>query len=125
MNGIDKFKRRRANDLRANQTDWERRLWRHLEKTPVDGTHFRRQVPLGSYIVDFASHRLKLVIEIDGAQHGHPAHARADFERDRWLESQGYRVLRFWNDDVRFELNAVLDTIFAAVEERRSMVRRG
>jgi len=116
---LERFRRNRARQLRDNQTDWERKLWRHLTRIPIEGSHFRRQAPIGPFTVDFASHRLRLVIEIDGAQHGSPRHARADFERDRWLKSQGYRVLRFWNDEVRFEIEAVLDTIFAVVEERR------
>ena len=101
-------------------TDEERILWRHLWRIPVEGTHFRRQAPVGRYIADFLSHRLKLAIELDGAQHRFEAHRVRDRERDRWFESQGYVVLRFWNHEVKKELDSVLDTIYAAVQERRA-----
>ena len=101
-------------------TDAERILWRHLWRIPIEGTHFRRQAPVGRYIADFLSHRLKLAIELDGAQHGFEAHRVRDRERDRWFESQGYVVLRFWNHEVKKELDSVLDTIYAAVQERRA-----
>jgi very-short-patch-repair endonuclease len=119
MPPLDRFKRGASRRLRRDQTDWERRLWRHLWRIPIEGSHFRRQAPIGPYIVDFASHRLRLVIEIDGSQHARAAAATADRQRDDWLASQGYRVLRFWNHEVRFELDAILDTIYGVVEERR------
>ena len=122
MPPLDRFKRGASRRLRTDQTDWERRLWRHLWRIPIEGSHFRRQAPIGSYIVDFASHRLRLVIEIDGSQHARADDAARDRQRDDWLASQCYRVLRFWNDEVRYELDAVLDTIFAVVEERRQLL---
>ncbi|WP_432288451.1 endonuclease domain-containing protein [Aminobacter sp. BA135] len=90
-------------------------MWR----IPVEGTHFRRQASLGVYFPDFVSHRLKLIIEVDGAHHGLDDQRRHDHTRTLWLESQGYCVLRFWNHEVKQELEAVLDTIFAVVDERR------
>jgi very-short-patch-repair endonuclease len=99
-------------------TDEECILWHHLWRIPVEGTHFRKQAPIGRYYADFASHRLKLVIELDGSQHGFDQQMQHDAVRDRWLASQGYRVLRFWNHEVKKELDSVLDTIYAAVEER-------
>lgn len=100
-------------------TEEERVLWKHIWRIPVEGTHFRRQASLGIYFPDFISHRLKLIIEVDGAHHGFDDQRRHDQTRTLWLESQGYRVVRFWNHEVKQELEAVLDTIFAVVDERR------
>ena len=85
-----------AHQMRKAPTEAERKLWWHLRRLPLDGSHFRRQVQIGSYIADFACHRLKLVIEIDGSQHG--SQVKKDAGRTRRLESEGYRVLRFWNN---------------------------
>ncbi len=104
-------------------TDEERLLWRHLWRIPVEGTHFRRQASVGDYYPDFMSHRLKLIIEVDGFHHGFDDERRRDEVRTRWFESQGYRVIRFWNHEVKNELDSVLDTIYAAVEERKSHLR--
>ncbi len=105
----------RARSLRRRMTEAERRLWWHLDRIPVPGTHFRRQAPIGPYIVDFTCHRPKVVIEVDGAQHGFDQHAQNDVVRTEWLESQGYRVLRFWNREILFQIDVVLDTIYAAL----------
>ncbi len=99
-------------------TDEERILWHHLWRIPLEGTHFRKQSPIGRYYADFVSHRLKLIIEVDGEQHGHDRQVAHDARRDRWLESQGYRILRFWNHEVKKELDSVLDTIYSAVRDR-------
>jgi len=99
-------------------TEEERILWHHLWRIPVEGTHFRKQAPIGRYVTDFASHRLKLVIELDGSHHGDEEELIKDAKRERWLEGQGYRVLRFWNHEVKKELDSVLDTIYAAVRDR-------
>jgi len=96
-------------------TPAEKRLWWHLDRVPVPGTHFRRQAPVGPYVVDFVCHTAKLVIEVDGAQHGFDQNAAADLTRTRWLEAQGYRVLRFWNGEVLHQIDVVLDTIHAAL----------
>jgi very-short-patch-repair endonuclease len=112
----DKLKRFRlatARRLRAEATRAESRLWKELRKLPTFGTHFRRQVPLGSYIVDFACLRAGLVIEVDGSQHGEEEHERRDAARTRWLESAGYRVLRFWNSDVSGNISGVLERIYS------------
>ncbi len=118
MRKLDRFRINAAKRLRSSMTDEERILWHHLWRIPLEGTHFRRQSPIGRYYVDFASHRLKLVVEVDGAQHGCDSHIVRDARRDRWLQSQGYRVLRFWNHEIKKELDSVLDTIYAAVQER-------
>ena len=102
--------------MRKEMTNAERRLWRAIRtRLPLEGTHFRRQVPIGSYIVDFCSHGLMLIVEVDGDQHGFLRNRAHDERRTAFLNSQGYRVLRFSNRNVMVELNSVLDTIFAAV----------
>ncbi|GAA2860819.1 very-short-patch-repair endonuclease [Aminobacter niigataensis] len=119
MPKLDRFRLESARRLRSAMTDEERILWKHIWRIPVEGTHFRRQASLGIYFPDFISHRLKLIIEIDGAHHGFDDQRRHDQTRTLWLQSQGYRVIRFWNHEVKQELEAVLDTIFAVVDERR------
>jgi very-short-patch-repair endonuclease len=100
--------------MRQAPTEAEQKLWWHLRhRLPVPGTHFRRQVRLGRYIVDFASHKAKLVIEIDGSQHAEQA--AADGERTRFLEAQGYRVVRFWNNEVLTNIDGVLEAIQCAL----------
>jgi very-short-patch-repair endonuclease len=105
------FKRRTAKRLRANTTSAEDILWRHLRKLEVQGSHFRRQVVIGTYVADFACMTKRLVIEVDGSQHGFEADQRRDEARTRWLESEGYRVIRFWNNDVMSRTEAVLEAI--------------
>jgi len=102
--------RDRARELRRNMTDAERALWRHLRRKQVAGRRFRRQQPIGEYIVDFACLEKKLVVEVDGGQH---AEEERDAARTRWLEGRGYRVLRFWNTEVLGQMDSVL----AAIEE--------
>src|SRR5947209_6693839 len=99
----------RARRLRSNMTDAELRLWLLLRGEQLDGHRFRRQVPIGPYIVDFACLKQKLIVEIDGGQH--QAAAETDRKRTEWLQSRGYRVVRFWNTDVLKEGDAVADTI--------------
>ncbi|WP_342360647.1 endonuclease domain-containing protein [Terrarubrum flagellatum] len=112
---ISDFRRANASRLRASQTDAEQKLWRALDRVPTFRTHFRRQVPLGSYIADFACLAARLVIELDGGQHAEEAQAHHDAVRTKWLEREGYRVVRFWNDDVLSDIESVLDTIYAAM----------
>jgi very-short-patch-repair endonuclease len=99
-----------ARQMRAEPTDAESKLWWHLRhrlKTP--DTHFRRQVRIGRYIADFASHGARIVIEVDGGQHA--VKTEADLERTKALEANGYRVLRFWNNDVLTNIDGVLEEI--------------
>jgi len=112
--GLRKFRLATAKRLRQNATDAEQRLWRALRRVPTFGTHFRRQVAIGPYVADFACQRARLIVELDGSQHGDPAAAARDAQRTGWLESQGYRVLRFWNNDLS-NMDAVLETIRAAL----------
>ena len=103
----------RARELRADMTDAERKLWQLLRKRQVAEFKFRRQVPIGNYIADFVCANAKLVLEVDGGQHGTPS----DAERDRWLVAQGYRVLRFWNNEVETNLDGVYGRIEAALAQ--------
>jgi very-short-patch-repair endonuclease len=102
----------RARTLRRTMTEVERKLWLKLREQDIG---FRRQAPIGRYIVDFVSHPAKLVVELDGGQHNEPAAQTYDDVRTAWLETRGYRVLRFWNADVNENLEGVLDTIVHAV----------
>jgi very-short-patch-repair endonuclease len=96
-------------------TPAERRLWRALRGHRFADLHVRRQVPIGVFIVDFVCHAAKLVIEVDGGGHAHPANAIDDAVRDAWLRSHGYRVLRFWNADILTNLDGALQLIEDAV----------
>jgi very-short-patch-repair endonuclease len=100
-----------ARTMRSSPTMAEKKLWWHLHRLSVAGSHFRRQVRLGRYIADFASHKARLVIEVDGGQHAENA---ADVERTKFIEGQGYRVLRFWNNEVLGNVEGVLEVIQAA-----------
>ena len=101
----------RARELRRNQTAAELRLWRYLRRQNL-GARFRRQVPIGGYIADFLSFNPKIVIEVDGGQHGE---SRKDRDRDDYFRGQGFVVLRFWNPEVLGNLDGVLATIAAAL----------
>jgi very-short-patch-repair endonuclease len=112
--------RRLAPDLRRNTTEAEKELWWHLRrKLPLKGTHFRRQVPIGPFIVDFCCHGHGLIVELDGGQHSDDSALIRDERRDRYLRAHGYRVLRFWNAQVFTEIEAVIDTIAAALLDSR------
>ena len=89
---------KRSRELRANMTPAERKLWGHLSARKVAGVRFNTQFPIGGFICDFVSRGAKLVIEVDGGQHDWQA--KADAARTRYIEAQGYRVIRFWNNDV-------------------------
>jgi very-short-patch-repair endonuclease len=94
-------------------TEAERRLWYFLRAHRFKGMKFKRQAVIGRYIVDFVSFQRRLVVEVDGGQH---ADNEADGRRARWLEGQGFRVLRFWNNEVLSNSGGVLDVIMAASE---------
>jgi very-short-patch-repair endonuclease len=103
----------RARQLRRNATDAEIRLWSRLRRKQLAGFRFRRQHPLGSYIVDFFCPEARLIVEVDGGQHGEEnAH---DARRTEWLEARGYRVVRFWNNEVLSNTDGVLTTILVAL----------
>jgi very-short-patch-repair endonuclease len=112
---IERFKRLSAKRLRSNETHAEQTLWRRLRELDLDETHFRRQVPIGRYIVDFVCLAHRLIVEVDGSQHGDASAAKHDGERTRWFEQEGYRVLRFWNNEVMVQTEAVMEVIHTAL----------
>jgi very-short-patch-repair endonuclease len=100
--------------MRADPTEAEQKLLWHLRyRLGLEGSHFRRQVRFGHYIADFVSHGAKLVIEVDGGQHDEQS--SADAERSKFIEAQGYRVVRFWNNDVLSNIDGVLEEIRRAI----------
>ncbi len=103
--------RDRARELRRNMTRAERVLWRQLRLRQIYGRKFRRQVPVGPFIVDFLSYDARLIVELDGGQHGLALAHGYDFRRDEFLRRQGFQVLRFWNNDVSENLAGVLARI--------------
>ncbi len=106
----------RAYELRHNLTEAESRLWRVLRSHRVNNVHFRRQHAIGNYIVDFCAPFRKLIIELDGSQH--LDQEEYDAERTAFLQSKGFRVLRFWNSDVANNLDGVLSNILEALESK-------
>lgn len=105
-----------ARALRQRMTPHEVRLWSRLKTWRAEGFVFRRQAPLGRYIVDFVCYTPKLVIELDGGQHSLDDHRAADAIRDAWLQGEGFRVLRIWNMDVHNNMDGVLIAIHNALE---------
>ena len=104
----------KAKELRKNSTNAERALWRQLRAHRFAGYKFRRQQPLGQYIVDFVCFEKHLIIELDGGQHAEQV--VYDAERSAWLRSQGFRVLRFWNHEVLTDVEAVTEVILKECE---------
>lgn len=103
--------------MRSEMTGAERMLWLRLRAHRLDGLSFRRQVPMGSFIVDFVCHDRNLVIELDGGQHATEQKAARDVKRTQWLASKGYRVLRFWNSEVLQQCDSVVQTILEAAAQ--------
>jgi len=108
-------KRKFARRMRRQPTEAEERLWAEVRDRRLDGIKFRRQVPFTPYTADFLCAEAMLIVEVDGSQHGGLV---SDEARTRFLNAKGYRVLRFWNDEVLREMNAVCDTIIAFVRDR-------
>ena len=107
--------RARARELRKNPTDAERLLWQRLRYWQIDGCKFRRQQPLGRYIVDFVCLEKRLTIELDGGHHAEQIEYDAD--REAWLRAQGFSVLRFWNPDVFQNTDGVKQEILKALKD--------
>jgi very-short-patch-repair endonuclease len=107
-----------ARRLRKTMTTQEVKLWVHLRSWRGRGFHFRRQVPKGRAIVDFACLKHRVVVEVDGGQHNADDHAQRDSTRDERLNKAGFRVLRFWNSDVDANLTGVLEVIDSVLRER-------
>jgi very-short-patch-repair endonuclease len=103
----------RAQQLRTTPTEAEIRLWSRLRGKQLEGFRFRRQQPIGPYVVDFFCPAAKLVIEVDGGQHSE--RERQDAARSRWIEGRGYRVLRFWNNEVLANTEGVVAAIIEAL----------
>jgi very-short-patch-repair endonuclease len=103
----------RARSLRQAMTDAEKRLWQQLRQPPFKDLHFRRQATIGPYFADFASHQRCVVVEVDGGQHNS---ATQDHVRTKYLEKKGYRVVRFWNNDVLENTEGVLTAISARID---------
>jgi very-short-patch-repair endonuclease len=103
-----------AKQLHRNMTVAERKLWAKLRAHQVEGVHFRNQHAIGNYVVDFCAPRKKLIIELDGSQH--LEQQEYDTERAEYLESRGYRVIRFWNHDVMINIEGVILVIVRALE---------
>jgi very-short-patch-repair endonuclease len=101
-----------ARKLRVNQTEAEKRLWALLRAKRFEGVKFKRQVPVGPFVADFASIMNRLIIELDGSQH---AESQSDVRRDAYLRKKGWSVLRFWNSDLTENREGVLDAIARAV----------
>lgn len=103
----------RARELRQQHTPQEQQLWQQLRAKRFAGFKFRRQEPIGRYIADFVCFRAKVIVELDGAQH---LEQRAyDENRDQWLGEQGFRVLRFWNNEWASQQESVLQSIYEAL----------
>ena len=111
----------RARALRQTATDAERRLWLRLRDRQLDGWKFKRQCPIGNFVADFACREAWLVVELDGGQHN----IEADSARTTALEQSGWRVLRFWNDEVLRNADGVLRAIAAALATAAAWRRRG
>jgi very-short-patch-repair endonuclease len=110
----------RARGLRRAMTEAEKKLWRQLRQLPLATSHFRRQAAIGPYFADFACHKCRVVIEVDGGGHGEARQLAADRRRTAYLASRGYRVLRFWNNEVLKEIEGVMTLIYAAVHPQEA-----
>ena len=109
----------RARALRKTMTNAERKLWAALRGKQLDGLRFRRQHPIGVYVVDFVCLERRLVIKVDGGPHGERKQAAFDRQRTEWLTAEGYYVLRFWNRDVMLSLDDCLTAICANLQVAR------
>ncbi len=107
----------KARILRKNMTKQERILWTFLRKKNINNLKFRRQYPIGNYIVDFICNEKKLIIEIDGGQHNENKNITYDQERTKYLESKAYKVIRFWNNDIDNNIEEVYLDILKHMDE--------
>ena len=107
--GVIKPLHNTAKNLRKRLTDAERLLWNHLRAKQIEGVKFRRQEPIDNYIVDFVCFENRLIIEVDGGQHA--TEIEKDIGRDNYLKNNGFRILRFWNNEVFTNIDGVLEII--------------
>ncbi len=101
----------KARNLRKNMTEQEKKLWQYLRKRSINNFKFRRQYPIGNYIVDFACLEKRLVIEIDGGQHNQSDNILYDQNRTQYIEKCGYKVIRFWNNEIENNIEGVYEGI--------------
>ena len=104
-----------ARELRQRQTEAEKTLWARLRDRQLEGVKFRRQQPIGHYVVDFVSLESRILIEIDGGQHNERGMREKEEERTAWLKREGYHILRFWNNEVLNNVDGVLEVIGEAL----------
>jgi very-short-patch-repair endonuclease len=109
--------------MRSEMTHQERIIWRLLRDGELSALNWRRQVAIGNYIVDFISHSARIVVEVDGAQHGEAKQIDHDISRTAWLNAEGYQVLRFWNFETRASQNDIWLTIHAAASQTPAHAR--
>jgi len=110
----------RARQLRRLQTKPEYYLWQKLRNRQLEGVKFRRQVPIGNYIVDFVCFENKIIVEVDGGQHNRKTNKLYDNKRTLFLEYQGYIVLRFWNNEILENIDGVVNVIRARIVSQTS-----
>lgn len=118
-------KSKRAKELRNNLTDAERKLWRALKGKQLEGLKFRRQHPVGRYILDFYCPAVRLCVEVDGGQHNEPENIKRDQTRSDWLAARGISVVRVWNFEVFESLEGVIETILDHVRVARNDIEMG
>ncbi|MBV8055993.1 MAG: endonuclease domain-containing protein [Deltaproteobacteria bacterium] len=117
MNPDDESPRDRGRRLRAESPPEEQKLWRQLSAKRFGGFKFRRQHRIGPYFADFCCIEQRLVVELDGGQHAEKKEERRDVARSAYLQEQGYRVIRFWNEQVNREMKEVLESIYTALTD--------
>jgi very-short-patch-repair endonuclease len=110
----------KARQLRQTPTEAEKILWKALRRNQIGGVSFRRQHPIGRYVLDFYCPSAGLAIEVDGGQHAAGQQKEIDLRRDQWLAANGVRMLRFWNNEVLSNLQGVLQTIVMDLEKTPS-----
>ena len=106
-----------ARKLRQSSTKEERVLWQLLRNRQFKNLKFKRQFPIGNYVVDFVCEEIKLIIELDGGQHNEPENIEADKVRTEFLESKGFKVIRFWNKDINLNIGGVYEFLLDEVEK--------
>ena len=115
---VSEFSRTNARNMRKSMTDAELKLWNELRAHRLMGLGFKRQVPIGKFIVDFACVKYRLIIELDGSQHANEGHIVYDQQRTAFLREQGWLVIRFWNDDVIKDVDGVCQHILAVLSKQ-------
>lgn len=109
--------------LRKEATPAERKFWKYIRAEQMGGCKFRRQYSIGSYIVDFYCHQLKLVVELDGWVHGEERVKQKDIIRQRWIEKQGYTVKRYTNEQIKYDIDGVLQDTINTLRAQRTPPR--